>query len=228
VRVLVVASALLVLGAVVAPYVYIHFIEPDPPKPLTFKNTNSTANKNSSVTIAGTPAHVAGAWKISDGSTVGYRVNEMLVGQRNTAVGRTTAVTGHLTITKTSVASAAFTVDVTEIRSDAPGRDGSYAKLMDTATYPTATFTLTTPIALVRIPADLQQITVPVTGTLKLHGVTKPVTFQLKARRNGAKIEVNGSIPITFSEYRISNPSLPGIKVGNNGELEFLLVFTRA
>jgi polyisoprenoid-binding protein YceI len=98
---------------------------------------------------------------------------------------------------------------------------------METARFPTAHFTLTTPIALGTIPADLQQITVPVSGNLTLHGVTKPVTFDLKARRNGTKIEVNGSMSIAFSNYKIANPSLPGIKVGNNGQLEFLLVFTR-
>jgi polyisoprenoid-binding protein YceI len=235
VRVLTVALVLLLFAAVVAPYVYIHLIAPDPPKPLTFQTTNSTPTKSHSRAATGstkagsvrTPAGVAGTWSITAGSTVGYRVNEMLVGQHNTAVGRTTTVTGHLTISNRSVRSAAFTVDVTKISSDAPGRDGSYATIMDTATFPTAAFTLTAPITLVKVPADLVQVSVPVIGNLTLHGVTKPVTFQLKARRNGATIEVNGSIPITFSDYQIPNPSLPGISVDNKGELEFLLTFAR-
>lgn len=221
VRVLAGALALLVLGAVAGPYVYIHFIEGDPPKPLTFETTDRTPTRNAS-----TPAAVAGSWAVAGGSTVGYRVNETLVGQKNTAVGRTTAVTGHLSITNNSVRAADFSVDVTNVASDVSQRDRSYAKLMQTATYPTATFALTRPIPLATIAADLREIKVRANGNLALHGVTQPVTFNLKARRNGAKIEVNGSIPIMFSKYGIANPSLPGITVGNNGELEFLLVFT--
>jgi polyisoprenoid-binding protein YceI len=225
VRVLLAGSVVLVLGAVAGPYVYIHFIEGDPPKPLTFETTSPTPSK--SRTAPSAPIGVAGVWTVSAGSTVGYRVHETLVGQNNTAVGRTTAVTGNLSITDTSVRSAAFTVDVTNMASDAAARDRSYARIMQTATFPTAEFTLTRPITLAKIPADLQQISAPVTGNLTLHGVTRPVTVNLKARRNGSKIEVNGLIPIAFTDYRITNPSLPGIKVGNIGDLEFLLVFAR-
>jgi polyisoprenoid-binding protein YceI len=228
-RVLVAALAVLLVGAVIGPYVYIHFIAGQPPKKLSFETTNSRAATGSgSAAKPIAPLSVAGAWKVSEPSTVGYRVPETIMGQGTTAVGRTAAVTGNLSITATAVRSADFTVDVTNIASDAPQRDADYRRIMETATFPTATFTLTTPIALTTIPADLQQITVPVTGNLTLHGVTKPVILTLKARRNGATIEVNGSIPITFSNYEIANPSIAGaITVGNDGELEFLLVFTR-
>jgi polyisoprenoid-binding protein YceI len=218
-----IALVLLLVGAVVGPYVYIHFIEGDPPKKLGFETTHSTTAGKPS-----TPAAVAGAWKVTDGSTVGYRVPETIMGQGTTAVGRTAAVTGNLSITGSTVLSAAFTVDVANIASDAPQRDADYRRVMETATLPTATFVLTSPIALATIPVDLQEITVPVTGNLALHGISKPVTFTLKARRNGPKIEVNGSIPITLSNYKIASPSIAGaIVVGDEGELEFLLVFTR-
>jgi hypothetical protein len=43
---------------------------------------------------------------VTEGSQVGYRVEEVLNGQSNTAVGRTAAVTGGLTATPTQVTKA--------------------------------------------------------------------------------------------------------------------------
>ena len=51
------------------------------------------------------------------------------------------------------------------------------------------------------------------------------MSFPLKARRNGANIEVNGTIPITFAEWNIPNPSFGPAETEDHGELEFLLVF---
>ena len=219
---------LILLVAVVAPYVYIHFIEGDPPKKLTFETSDSTSSTKAS-TGTTTATSVDGTWTITSASQVGYRVPETLFGQSTTAVGRTNAVTGTMTIDGTSVPAAEFTVDTTKITSDQANRDRQFhGRIMETATYPTATFKLTKPIDLGTIPADLKEITVPVTGDLTLHGKTNSVTFDLKARRNGDKIEVNGTIPITFADYNVSNPSVGPASVGDNGELEFLLVFAKS
>ena len=100
---------------------------------------------------------------------------------------------------------------------------------METSTYPTATFTLTEPIDLGTIPADLEQISVTATGELTLKATTKTVTIDLTARRNGDAIEVNGTIPIVFADYGISNPSFaPTVSTDDNGVLEFLVVFSKA
>ena len=66
------------------------------------------------------------------------------------------------------------------------------------------------------------------TGDLTLHGVTKSVTFDLSAQRDGANIKVNGTIPVVFADYRISNPSGGPATTADNGLLEFLVVFERA
>ena len=66
------------------------------------------------------------------------------------------------------------------------------------------------------------------TGTLTLHGTTKPVTIDLEARRNGTTIEVNGLVPITFADWAIPNPSFGPISMDDHGELELLVVFARA
>jgi hypothetical protein len=95
------------------------------------------------------------------------------------------------------------------------------------ATYPTSTFKLTQPIDLGDLPDDGEQITVPATGELNLRGTTKTVTVDLAARRNGADIEVNGSIPIVFAEWNIPSPSFGPVTTEDHGELELLVVFAR-
>ena len=134
-----------------------------------------------------------------------------------------------LTLAGTTVNTAKFTVDMTKVTSDSGQRDGQFrGRIMQTSQFPTSTFELTQPIQLPSIPANLQEVTVTATGKLTLHGVTKDVTVDLKARLNGSNLEVNGTIPITFADYNISNPSGGPAQVGDNGEIEILLVFQKA
>jgi polyisoprenoid-binding protein YceI len=214
---------LIFLVAVVAPYVYIHYIEGPAPKKLTLSDPGSSP----STTNGSGPA---GAWTVTkSGTVVGYRVGEVLFGQSTTAVGRTDAVTGDLTISGTTATAAGFTADLTQVSSDQGNRDRQFqGRIMDTATYPAATFKLTQPIELAQIPQDLVKITEKATGDLTLRGKTRSVTFDVVARRNGDKIEVNGSIPITFADWGIPNPSFGPASTDDHGVLEFILVFGRA
>jgi polyisoprenoid-binding protein YceI len=220
-----IALVVLVVGGT---FVYIHFIEGDPPPRLAFSSDPPSASSDSSSSAAPLVGAVDGAWNATNASVVGYRVKEVLFGQDNEAAGRTNAVTGALTIAGTTVDTAKFTVDMTKVTSDSGQRDGQFrGRIMETSQLPTSTFELTQPIQLPSIPANLQEISATATGKLSLHGVTKDVTVDLKARLNGSNLEVNGTIPITFADYNISNPSGGPAQVGSNGEIEFLLVFQK-
>src|ERR671937_407502 len=143
---------LVFLVAVVAPYVYIHFIEGPAPAKLTLSDPKSTPTTAASGSDSSTDASasVDGAWQITpSGTIVGYRVGEVLFGQSATAVGRTNAVTGQLTISGTTATGAESTAELTKVSSDQQNRDNQFqGRIMDTATYPTATFKLSSPIAL--------------------------------------------------------------------------------
>jgi polyisoprenoid-binding protein YceI len=115
------------------------------------------------------------------------------------------------------------------VTSDESRRDGLFnGRIMETATYPTATFTLTEPIELGSIPAAGEQRTFRATGDLTLHGVTKSVTFELTGQLTGSIVQVAGSIPITFADWNIANPSFGLAQTEDNGSLEFLLDFAHA
>jgi len=208
-----VVAVVLVVGG---PFVYFHFIEGPAPAPFKLSKAKSTA--------AAVP--LAGTWTVASGSQAGYRVQETLFGQSHTAVGRTTAVTGQLTATATEVTGTMVSVDMTQVSSDSSQRDGQFqGRIMDTAQFPTATFTLTTPIRLATTPKPGATVTETAAGTLVLHGTTHPVQVPVSAQQNGTAIQVTGSIPVTFSDYNINNPSGGPASVGSDGTVEFLLTF---
>jgi polyisoprenoid-binding protein YceI len=221
-----VVGATAVLVVVVAPYVYINFVQGDPPAPLAFATTTETTTTESATTEVGTAASLDGTWTLTSGSEAGYRVDEVLFGQDTEAVGRTSDVTGEIDVSGTTITAASFTVDLTTVASDEGNRDIQFHdRIMETDTYPTATFVLTEPVTLDAVPADLEEVTVTVTGDLTVHGVTQSVTFDVLARRNGTTIEVDGTIAVDFADYDIPDASFGPATVQNHGEIEFLLTF---
>src|SRR6185312_16255286 len=79
--------------AVAGPFLYIHVFNGSTPAALTLSPSGSSASSASSASSSA----MAGSWTVGSGSVVGYRVNEVLLGQNATAVGRSTSITGHLT-----------------------------------------------------------------------------------------------------------------------------------
>ena len=225
-RWLLVAVAGLVVLAAAGPFVYIHFFN-STPAALSLSPGSTPASTAAANTAAS--GSVAGAWTVGSGSIVGYRVNEVLLGQNATAVGRTTSVTGHLTIAGSTVTAAAFSVPMATVHSDKSQRDAQFdGRIMDVSQYPTGTFALTSPIDLAPLPAAGVVKDYTAHGRLTLHGTTRAVTFTLSAERKGSQIEVSGDIAVLFSDYDISNPSFAGfVTTQDHGLLEFLLVFDR-
>ncbi len=219
---LLIALAAVVVLAVGGPFVYIHFIEGKAPAKLSLSSSSSAPSSSK--------GGVDGTWKISSGSVAGYRVHEILFGQTNTAVGRTDAITGSLTVKGTQVTAASFNVDMTKVTSDKPMRDHQFqGRIMQTSTYPTSSFTLTSPITFGSVPPQNAVQTKMATGKLTMHGVTKTVTFTLKCERTSNGVaQVNGSIPIVFADYNIANPSFGPVSTDDHGVLEFTLNLSHA
>jgi len=100
---------------------------------------------------------------------------------------------------------------------------------MDVSQYPTAGFTLTSPIALGATPAEGVVVTWQVAGSLTRHGTTKTVTFSASIQKSGSTIAVSGDVPIAFSDYGVPNPSFPPfVTTADSGVLEFTIGFTQA
>lgn len=190
--------------------------------------TIATDTTDAPVTTDTVADGVSGLWVATSESTLGYRVKEVLGGVDTEGVGRTSAVDGSITIDGTVVVEGGFSVEVGSIKSDSSRRDGQFTgRIMDAATFPTASFVITQPIDFGTIPTGGQQIKVEATGDLTLRGTTKTVTFPLTAEYSNGRVGVFGNIPIVFAEYGIPNPSNQFVTTGDNGLLEFVLVFER-
>ena len=218
-RWILIGIAVIVVAVVGGPWAYIHVFSKQAPAPLSLATASPSSRSSGTVTSG-----ADGTWKVGSGSVVGYRVNEVLFGQNKTAVGRTSSVTGSLTASGTTITKATFTADMTTVTSDESRRDNQFnGRIMETSTYPTATFELTEPITFSSFPAEGETVTKTVTGTLTLHGTTKTVTFDLSGKRSGSTISVTGSIPVTFADYNIGNPSFGPVTTEDHGTLEFAL-----
>ncbi len=227
---IVAAVALVAVVAIAGPYVYIHFIEgPAPAKLELPKATGTTTTSLTSKGSAAASSSLDGTWNVGPGSLAGYRVQEVLLGQSATAVGRTSEIWGSLAIAGSTVTKGTFSVNMASVVSDQSERNAHFdGPIMDVSHYPTATLTLSSPIDLGAIPADGVQEHYDATGTLDMHGVTKTVNFTVSAERIGSEIDVLADITIPFSDWDIANPSIGGfVTTANRGTLEVLLHLTQ-
>ncbi|WP_265520699.1 YceI family protein [Oerskovia flava] len=168
-----------------------------------------------------------GEYVVGEGSQAGYRVDEVLSGQDVTVVGRTEDVTGSITVAGGSLTAAQVEVDMTTITTDDSGRDNQFLSILDTATYPTATFSLTEPVDLAdTVTGDL--VSRPATGELTIAGESREVTVALEVRTTAHGADVSVSIPVAFEDYGVEAPNLGFVQVEDVGIVEALLTISRA
>jgi polyisoprenoid-binding protein YceI len=216
VRLIVFGVLAAVVLAVVGGYAFLALTGDDAPPPPSLQGRPAS----------GADASGAGRWQPvpSAGTFVGYRVNEEYLGVGvRTAVGRTSAVTGTVTVDGRRVQAADLRTDMTKVRSDQARRDDTLRyRGIETDRYPTARFTLDGPFALTAAPRRT-------TGTLDLHGRRAPITVTVRGQRvAGGRLELVGSAPIRFAAFAIEPPSVAGlVSVRDHGTLEFRLVLAQ-
>ena len=216
------AVVLVALLAVSGPFAYARWIAPEAPAPLSVGTSSPTAAPVDTL---------ANAYAVGPDSEAGYRVGELLYGQRIDAVGRTPDVTGTVALADTRVTAGEITVDMSTVKSDQSRRDDYFtASIMETSRYPNAVFTLTQPVDLgPEFASGGAPITRDATGTLTVKDVTREVTFPLTAVRDGDTIDVSGAVPVTFTDFGIEPPSFGDVvKVDPTGQVEFLLTMSPA
>lgn len=186
-------------------------------------------------------AGVAGTWAVdtsvgefnfenSTGTFVGFRVHEQLSGiGSTTAVGRTPAVSGTITVEGSKLAAATITADMTALTTNNSRRDGPARRALGTSQFPTATFVLTSPVDLGDAATSGAKTTVTATGDLAVHGVTKSVQIPLEAQLTGDTIVAVGSLDVVFSDFGVAAPTAPIVlSVDDHGQMELQLFFQRS
>ena len=112
-------------------------------------------------------------------------------------------------------------VDMQTLQSDQARRDQALGdRAIETNRYPGASFTLDRPFAFAG-PRTA--------GTLELHGARAPIVVSVRGQHTQRGVELVGSAPIEFRDFRIEPPSVAGlVTVRDHGLLEFRLVLAPA
>jgi polyisoprenoid-binding protein YceI len=232
---LVVAGVLVLVVALGGGYLFFTSRTSDSPPPAALDPAPSTtAGQATGTTQADGAASPDGTWQVSDdgSSYVGYRVREQLafLNSPTEAVGRSTAVTGTMTVAGDTVEAACIEADLTRLTSDESRRDNAIRQRgLESERFPTATLELAAPIRLAEAPVRGQEVRGQGKGRLTVHGVTREVDLDLKGRWNGSTIQVVGQLPVRMSDYQIQAPRVgPVVSIEDSLAVDFNLVFERA
>jgi polyisoprenoid-binding protein YceI len=216
--------------AVVAAGLFIYFGILSNDSPEEFSLEGSTKNS-----AAAPPAgELAGTWTISGGEA-GYRVREKLANlpAQSDAVGRTSAITGQVTISEEAgsyrAKNANFNVDVSKLKSNEDKRDNRIRTTgLETDRYPQATFAVTKPIDIPGDAVDGKVVNVQADGDMTMHGVTRKVSIPLQVQRSGDQIRIVGNYDFTWDEFGMTAPSVqPFVSVTGNPKLEFDVMLSK-
>ena len=188
------------------------------------------------VSVAAPPpalSELTGEWTLSERgeSFVGYRIDEELANiGAATAVGRTGDITASLSFDGAAVTAVEIVADLRTLRSDQSFRDGALRdRGLESDTYPFATFRLTEPIAIERLPVGEDSLAVTAAGTLELHGVTNDIAIALAGQYVDGLVVVSGSTEIVLTDYEIEAPvGFRVLSIAEAGLMEFQIVFEPA
>jgi polyisoprenoid-binding protein YceI len=178
-----------------------------------------------------------GRWVVASGSRAGYRVKAKLASlpASTDVVGRTTHVTGGLTIAKTSAGlvvrrGARFDVDMRTLTSGSARRDDALrTRGLQTDRYPVAGFTLTMDVPVPGSAARGEPTTIVTFGTLRLHGLTKASALPVEAEVQDGALVISASYPVLMGDFGMHPPDIAGfVTVDIHGTMEFRLRLTKA
>jgi polyisoprenoid-binding protein YceI len=120
--ILIAVPVLLVLALVLGPLAYAALQDDAAPAPTVEAQPGD----------AELSADTDGVWTVTDGSTAGYRVDEVLNGADVTVAGTTGRVTGTVEVAAGELTAAQVTVDVASITTDSGRRDAYFRdRIMD-------------------------------------------------------------------------------------------------
>jgi polyisoprenoid-binding protein YceI len=108
-------------------------------------------------------------------------------------------------------------VKISSFNSGMTSRDRQMLEITDATINPTITF----------ISNDIAYTDkgIVVKGKLQFHGVTRDLQTVVKMTRNNNRIEYTGTFPILLEDYSIKRPSLLFVKVDNQIDIRFFIVF---
>lgn len=169
------------------------------------------------------------------GNEARYRIMERLAANTidNEVIGKTTAVTGMVTIKadgKVDSAGSKITIDLKTLTTDRSNRDRYVQRnTLHTEQFPTAVLTI---VELKGLPAKLPTsgtLTLTLVGELTMHGVTKPTTWAVTATASATGLSGLAKTSFTFAEFGLTQPRVPIVaRVDDLITLEYEFAFVKS
>lgn len=117
-----------------------------------------------------------------------------------------------------TIENVAVAIKIGSFDSENANRDSHTIEVLDAIKIPNVTFTSTS------IKEDGEEL--KVTGNLTFHGVSKPISFNAKAKNNGKELSVIGNFEIKITDFQITPPSLMGIATEDLIKLRFSVTYS--
>jgi polyisoprenoid-binding protein YceI len=170
---------------------------------------------------------------VSEESEARYKVEEELASKgATTAVGATQAIVGAVYFDSNGMplACTRIDVDLRTLVSDESRRDNAVqTQGLETATYPLATFILTSVEGLDGALVDGEATSLTLIGNLTLHGETHVVAWSATVTKNGETLEGTATISFDMHDFGITPPKMgPVLSIADDVTLEFDLTAKQA
>jgi polyisoprenoid-binding protein YceI len=207
----------------------------EPPTKAPVTSTAGSAPAASNPSTASKPAPASAVKLVVDPSTsqARYHAREQLAGRSlpSEAVGTSGSVSGALVLAADGsivAGQSEITVDLTSLHSD-EGRRDNWIKgnTLQISRFPSATFV---PRETQGLPNPLPtsgQSTFQLSGDLTVHGVTKPVTWQVTAQFADSTVSGNATTTVNITDFGMTPPKV-GPVLGIDDGLTLELAFTAA
>jgi polyisoprenoid-binding protein YceI len=168
----------------------------------------------------------------SSGSEASFTIDEVLFGQPNTVVGKTSQVAGQIQVDKSDPSKSTvgqIKVDLTGLTTDSNLRNNTIqGRILETgdASNQFATFT---PKSLSGLPASVtvgQPFSFKITGDLIIHGVTRSATFDAQVTlESDTKLSGQAQTTVKYNDFGINIPDVPSVSSVSD-TVELALTFT--
>ena len=168
----------------------------------------------------------------STASSAKYVVREKLAALpvSTNAVGQTSAVTGDLYLTTQDLAVAPdslYRVDLRTLRSDEAMRDNFIrGATLATGQFPFAEFRVKQVTGFPASYVEGTEIELSLSGDMNIHGVTRAVTFSVKARKTGSTLTAVADTDFKMTDFGIRPPDLAVSKAEDSVHVQVVLVAT--
>jgi polyisoprenoid-binding protein YceI len=168
----------------------------------------------------------------SSGSEASFTIDEVLFGQANTVVGKTSQVAGQIQVDKSDPSKSTvgqIKVDLTGLTTDSNLRNNTIqGRILETGDVSNQ-FATFTPKSLSGLPASVmvgQPFSFKITGDLTIHGVTRQATFDAQVTlESDTKLSGQAQTTVKYKDFGIQIPDVPSVS-GVSDTVKLALTFT--